>query len=142
MSYEHFHKKNLDRIKVVKPGGSRALIPDYLRPDCHKGVQKGFGNVYGRMVWDQPSPTITGGCTTFSKGRFGHPEANRTISVREAALLQTFPLDYVFDTPYMDYVCDIIGNALPCEFARILSEQCYGEILAQEEKPSRRIAEV
>ena len=83
------------------------------------------------MEWDKPSPTITGGCTTFSKGRFGHPEANRTISVREAALLQTFPKKYKFDTPYIDRVCNIVGNALPCKFAEILSKQCYDAILAQ-----------
>lgn len=130
-------QKNMDRIRVVEPGKNRSHIPEHLRPDCHKGIQKGFGNVYGRMEWDQPSPTITGGCTTFSKGRFGHPEANRTISVREAALLQTFPPGYIFDTPYMDYVCNIIGNALPCEFARVLSEQCYNEILAQADSPKR-----
>ena len=63
-----------------------------------------------RMEWDRPSPTITGGCTTFSKGRFGHPKADRTISVREAALLQTFPLDYRLDTPYMDHVCNMIAT--------------------------------
>ena len=62
------------------------------------------------MIWKQVSPTITGGVTTLSKGRFGHPTRNRTISVREAALLQTFPMDYVFDTPYMEHVCNICGK--------------------------------
>ena len=77
------------------------------------------------MEWDRPSPTITSGCTTLSKGRFGHPEEDRTISVREAGLLQTFPEDYVFDTPYMEHVCSIIGNALPCDFAEVVARQCY-----------------
>ena len=68
--------------------------------------------------------SITGGCTTLSRGRYGHPTENRTISVREAATLQTFPEDYIFDTQYMDKVCNIIGNALPCEFAQQIASQC------------------
>ena len=116
---------NIERIKAAKPGKSRTGIPESLRPDCHKGNYKGFSNVYGRMCWDEPSPTITGGCTTLSKGRFGHPEADRTISVREAALLQSFPKDYIFNTPYMEHVCNIIGNALPPLFARQLAESCF-----------------
>lgn len=95
-------RKNIERIKAAKAGETWTQIPEYLRPACHRDGYIGFTNVYGRMEWDRPSPTITGGCTTFSKGRFGHPEADRTISVREAALLQTFPLDYRLDTPYMD----------------------------------------
>ena len=86
--------------------------------------------MYGRMEWHQPSPTITAGCTTFSKGRFGHPVMNRTISVREAALLQTFPRTYKFDVPYMEHVCNVIGNALPCDFAEALAKQCHDAISA------------
>ena len=117
--------ENLKRIKAARVGKSWPDIPENLRPPCHQGVYRGFTNVYGRMAWDQPAPTITGGCTTFSKGRFGHPLEDRTISVREAALLQTFPADYLFDTPYMDYVCNVIGNALPCDFAEMVSCQCH-----------------
>lgn len=120
--------KNMARIKAAKPGKSRMELPDMLRPECHKGSYKGFSNVYGRMNWDEPAPTITGGCTTLSKGRFGHPEADRTISVREAALLQSFPQDYIFDTPYMEHVCNIIGNALPPLFAKRLAESCFEAI--------------
>lgn len=116
--------ENVERIKAAKAGETWTHTPEHLRPDCHRNGYVGFTNVYGRMEWDRPSPTITGGCTTFSKGRFGHPTADRTISVREAALLQTFPRDYRFDTPYMDYVCSMIGNALPCVFAEALSRQC------------------
>ena len=119
---------NRARIRAAKPGKTWPSIPERLRPDCHQGSYRGFTNVYGRMEWDRPSPTITGGCTTFSKGRFGHPEVDRTISVREAALLQTFPEDYVFDTLYMEHVCNIIGNALPCDFAEAVSRQCYNAL--------------
>ncbi len=129
--------QNAKRIKAAKAGKTWTSIPEELRPKCHKGSYQGFTNVYGRMEWEQPSPTITGGCTTFSKGRFGHPVQNRTISVREAALLQTFPEDYRFDTPYMEYVCNIIGNALPCDFAEVVSRQCQIELVAaRKRKPN------
>lgn len=116
--------RNLERIKAAIAGQTWTKTPEHLRPACHRDGYVGFTNVYGRMQWDHPAPTITGGCTTFSKGRFGHPEADRTISVREAARLQTFPDDYRLDTPYMDYVCNMIGNALPCDFAEAISRKC------------------
>ena len=122
---------NRKRIQAAKAGVTWPAIPESLRPDCHKGDYRGFTNVYGRMSWDSPAPTITAGCTTFSKGRFGHPEADRTISVREAALLQTFPADYRFDVPYMEHVCNIVGNALPCDFAEAVSTRCYEGLLAR-----------
>ncbi len=117
-------KENLLRLKYAKPGKVRAALPKRLRPPCHQHQDKGFNSAYGRMEWNKVSVTITGGCATFSKGRFGHPTQNRTISVREAALIQTFPMNYIFDTPYIDYACNIIGNALPCEFAQVLGEEC------------------
>jgi DNA (cytosine-5)-methyltransferase 1 len=120
---------NIERIKHIRPGGSRYDIPDKLRPNCHKGLNEGFANVYGRMSWESPSPTITGGCTTLSKGRFGHPEENRTISVREAARLQTFHDDYIFETDHMDIVCKIIGNALPVKFSYALSKECHKHLI-------------
>lgn len=112
---------NIERLRHTAPGVSRAKLPVKLRPDCHKEIDQGYSNVYGRMSWGQVPVTITGGCTTLSKGRFGHPSELRTISVREAARIQTFPDDYVFDTPYMEYVCGMIGNALPCDFAEALA---------------------
>lgn len=125
-------EENMRRIRHAKAGRSWRSIPKKLRPECHQDVPLGFQNAYGRMRWCEPSVTITGGCTTLSKGRFGHPQAHRTISVREAALLQTFPPDYEFATPYMDKVCEIIGNALPCDFAEILSHQCARAIREHE----------
>lgn len=115
---------NISRLKHIPTGGNRFFIPDNLRPNCHKGNNSGFSNVYGRMAWDAPSPTITGGCTTLSKGRFGHPEELRTISVREAARLQSFPDSYVFDSEFIDHVCQMIGNALPVKFAEKMSIAC------------------
>ena len=115
--------QNVARLKAIKAGASRTSLPKALRPDCHKN-NSGFSNVYGRMSWDKPSPTITGGCTTLSKGRFGHPSALRTISVREAAALQSFPDDYIFDTEFIDRACIMIGNALPPKFAKIMADVC------------------
>lgn len=121
--------ENERRLRAAKPGKRWwRSIPAALRPSCHKGEYRGFGNVYGRMRWNEVSPTITGGCTTLSKGRFGHPQAHRTISIREASLLQTFPGDYVFNTTHIDQVCNIIGNALPCDFATAVASQCYQHI--------------
>lgn len=129
--------KNIERIKAARAGKTWPHIPEHLRPKCHRDGYKGFTNVYGRMEWDRPSPTITGGCTTFSKGRFGHPADDRTISVREAALLQTFPLDYRLDTPYMEHVCNMIGNALPCDFATALAWRCVEKLQKQtDNKPA------
>ena len=120
--------KNLQRLRASRAGETWQQIPEHLRPTCHRDGYLGFTNVYGRMEWDRPAPTITGGCTTLSKGRFGHPDADRTISVREAALLQTFPHDYRLDTPFMEYVCNMIGNALPCDFAEAISKQCAHQL--------------
>ena len=128
---------NKARLRSIKAGQSRTKIPMELRPPCHKKTEIGFTNVYGRMAWNLPSPTITGGCTTLSKGRFGHPTQLRTISVYEAALLQTFPPDYKFDTLLMDKVCNIIGNALPPLFAEKMAKQCHNAIHEEEIRCSR-----
>lgn len=119
---------NIERFKWSRPGGSWEDIPEDLRAPCHRNGYKGFSNAYGRMVWDEPSGTITAGCTTFSKGRFGHPEKNRTISLREAALLQTFPPDYRFETEVFDRACEIVGNALPPVFAEAVARKVRNEI--------------
>lgn len=127
--------QNQRRLRHATPGSPWKKIPKRYRPDCHQDKEAGFSNVYGRMRWDEASPTITAGCTTLSKGRFGHPEEDRTLSAREAALLQTFPREYVFSSPYMEYVCAMIGNALPCKFAEVLARSCADAI--QQHKPQQ-----
>lgn len=115
---------NKQRLAASTPGGARWDIPDELRPPCHVGSTAGFRNVYGRMVWDRPSPTITGGCTSPSKGRFGHPEDVRTITVREAGLLQDFPDDYLLaPNGRLDRACEMIGNAFPAKLASAAAKQ-------------------
>lgn len=100
-------------------GGSRTDLPVELWIDSHK-THRGHGDTYGRMNWDKPSPTLTCRCLTISNGRFGHPEQNRGISVREAAILQGFPLDYVFPESLGD-AQKCIGNAVPPTMAEIIS---------------------
>ena len=113
-----------ERLKAAEPGRTWLQVDEKVRPTCHRNGYEGFTNVYGRMAWDQASPTITGGCTTPCKGRFGHPDKRRyTISVREAALLQTFPASYRFLTNQMDAVCDLIGNAVPPLYAKLAGEE-------------------
>jgi len=119
---------SIRRFRAVKPGVSRYSLPKELRPKCHRNSNKGFPNVYGRLKWDQVPPTITGGCTTPCKGRFGHPDRLRTISVREAALIQTFPRNYKFDTDFMDTACDLVGNALPYKFAYKAAKTCLSAL--------------
>lgn len=106
------------RLKVAIPGETWLNIRESIRPECHRDGYKGFTNTYGRMSWDQTPVTITGGCTTASKGRFGHPDKRRTtISVLEAAMIQTFPKSYKFCTDFMEVACDMVGNAVPPRFA-------------------------
>jgi DNA (cytosine-5)-methyltransferase 1 len=81
------------------------------------------------MEWGKPSSTITAGCLSPSKGRFGHPDEVRTISLREAALLQTFPSDYRFVGSSIDRVCSVVGNALPCVFAESIAAQVRATIV-------------
>jgi DNA (cytosine-5)-methyltransferase 1 len=107
------------RLKVAIPGKTWLHIDESIRPECHREGYNGFTNTYGRMSWDQTPVTITAGCTTSSKGRFGHPDRRRTtISVLEATLIQTFPRSYKFATDHIGKVCDLVGNAVPPRFAR------------------------
>lgn len=113
-----------DKVKkiislVPRDGGSRSDIPRRFWLECHKRIESGYRDVYGRMAWDDVAPTITGGCHNPSKGRFIHPSEDRAITLREAALLQTFPPKYKFSMQRgKESVALMIGNALPPEFIR------------------------
>jgi len=101
---------------IPKDGGSRSDLPARYQLDCHKRSD-GFSDVYGRLAWDDVAPTITSGCHNPSKGRFLHPGQNRTISLREAAVLQGFPRSYRFDVAHgKESIALMIGNALPPPF--------------------------
>jgi DNA (cytosine-5)-methyltransferase 1 len=112
----------MKRIRATpKNGGSRADVPKFELA-CHKDKKVGFRDVYGRMRWNDYSPTITGGCLNPSKGRFIHPEKNRAITAREAAILQTFPRTYKFPADISKTsIALMIGNALPPKFSHIQS---------------------
>lgn len=112
------------RLQAAYPGKTWLSVDEDIRPECHRDGYKGFTNVYGRMAWDNVAVTMTSGCTSPCKGRFGHPDRRRTtISVREAARLQTFPLSYHFETDHMDAACEMIGNAVPPLFAKLVAKQ-------------------
>jgi DNA (cytosine-5)-methyltransferase 1 len=104
--------------EIPKNGGSRTDLSNKRQLRCHKSFD-GFRDVYGRMAWDDVAPTITSGCINPSKGRFLHPTKNRTITLREAALLQSLPVGYHISLRRGKYAAAaMIGNALPPEFAR------------------------
>lgn len=116
---------NLQRIKKSIPGGTWRDWPEDLIAECHKKQSgKSYPAVYGRMEWDKPAPTMTTLCFGFGNGRFGHPEQNRGISLREAALFQTFPKNYQFtETPSkinFKGVGRMIGNAVPVRLGEII----------------------
>lgn len=111
---------NLLRLKHSKPNGSWKDWPKDLVAPCHRREDtKNYTSAYGRMAWDEPSPTITTGCHGISHGRFGHPEQDRALSLREAALLQSFPADYQFTPPDKQLskgtIARMIGNAVPVD---------------------------
>ena len=111
---------NIERVKATPAdGGDRRDWPKRLRLGCHYHHGVGFSDVYGRMWWDRPAPTLTGRCNSLSNGRFGHPDQARAISLREAAALQTFPDRYVFHGPN-NHVARWIGNAVPVLFGEAL----------------------
>jgi len=117
-----FIPNRTDKIKAMirnipKNGGSRSDLPKQFWLPCHLKNPEGYKDVYGRMSWDKVAPTITGGCTNPSKGRFLHPEQDRSITLREAAALQTFPKDYNFSLDRgREFAALMIGNALPPAF--------------------------
>lgn len=118
---------NLKRIKASKPGGTWLDWPKALRAPCHqRETGASYTSVYARMEWDKPSPTITTQAHSFGTGRFGHPEQNRAISLREAAILQSFPESYQFIQPGKEVTLDslgrLIGNAVPPKLGEAVGE--------------------
>ena len=118
---------NLKRLQATPYGGGWKDWPEELLLECHKKRQgKTYGSVYGRMKWENPSPTMTTQCTSIGSGRFGHPTQNRAISAREAAILQTFPMDYKFfpdeSSTSITKSSRYIGNAVPPRLGEIVAE--------------------
>lgn len=118
--------KNLLRIKFSRPGGTWRDWPEDLVAECHRAESgRTYPGVYGRMEWNKPAPTMTTQCYGFGNGRFGHPEQDRAISLREAAILQSFPRDYAFVPPdgevSFKVLGRLIGNAVPVDLGRAIA---------------------
>ena len=118
---------NLKRIQASKPGGSWRDWPPALLPDCYrKDSGRSYGSVYGRMQWDTLAPTLTTQFYRYGTGRFGHPEQDRALSLREGALLQTFPEHYQFLLPggkaSFSRIGRHIGNAVPPALASAIGK--------------------
>ncbi len=117
---------NLQRLKASREGGFWREWDDTLKLECHrKSSGRTFRSVYGRMRWDEPSPVITTQCLGIGNGRFGHPEQDRAISIREAAILQSFPRTFRFVPPRSPVVGEVlsrqIGNAVPVRLGRVIA---------------------
>ena len=107
---------NLARIKNIKEGQSIANCNGELALKCYD-THKGHADVYGRLKWDEPSVTLTTKCTSLSNGRFGHPEQNRALTPREAACIQSFPMDFEFKGAGVTSWGKQVGNAVPVKLA-------------------------
>ena len=124
---------NMQRIMHTPYGGSWKDWPKELMLECHKSENgSSFGSVYGRMRWEKPAPTMTTQCTGLGNGRFGHPEQNRAITAREAALIQTFPQEYKFfaDEEHVSIVkaSRYIGNAVPPQLGFVIAQSIIRHI--------------
>lgn len=124
---------NLRRIRASRPGGTWRDWDESLIANCHrKDTGETYPSVYGRMEWDAPAPTITTQCFGYGNGRFGHPEQDRAISLREAAILQTFPETYRFlqeGKRLRYYVLGrMIGNAVPVRIGEIVAQSLINHL--------------
>lgn len=126
---------NRARIRASKPGGTWRDWPNHLVADCHQRESgKHSAGVYGRMEWDKPAPTMTTLCNGYGNGRFGHPEQHRGISLREAAIFQSFPETYRFvredQKVVVRTVARLIGNAVPPKLGEAVAKALYAALPA------------
>jgi DNA (cytosine-5)-methyltransferase 1 len=129
-------KLNMKRIRASRPGGTWRDWPVSLQAACHRrSTGATYPSVYGRMTWDDPAPTITTQCFGYGNGRFGHPEQDRAISLREAAMLQTFPRNYAFTPPDAEVRFNrmgrLIGNAVPVRLGEFIGKALVRHVRAQ-----------
>lgn len=126
---DRLSETNLRRLAALSEGQGRDNLPKELLANCHRvdSTVIGYRNVYGRMSWDDVAPTITAKFDSFTRGKFGHPDQMRSISLREGALLQTFPIDFIFIGNKID-IARQIGNAVPPVMAERIGKSildCY-----------------
>lgn len=137
---------NLKRIKASpEDGGDRRVWDSELVLKCHKKINrktgkqyKGHTDVYGRMWWDKPAPTLTCKCISISNGRYGHPAQDRGISLREAARLQSFPDDYKFIGSSKVHLARQVGNAVPVRLGEVFGK--YFLSLHEDQSKSRLVS--
>jgi len=122
----------LKRLRAIPEGGGRTDLPRDLELRCHRD-HNGHYDVYGRMWWDRPAPTLTSGCTNASRGRFTHPKCDRALTLREALILQSFPMRTILKGT-TDQMAGQVGNAIPPRLARRIGL----EVLAIEAGSSSR----
>ena len=133
---------NLKRIRASKAGGTWRDWDKDLVAKCHKKkTGKTYPSVYGRMAWDEPSPTMTTQFFGFGNGRFGHPHQNRAISLREGAILQSFSRNYKFvkknEPVYVKTIGRLIGNAVPVKLGRAIGKSIMRHIQNLEARQER-----
>lgn len=138
---------NLKRIRASKPGGTWRDWPDHLRAKCHRrDTGKTYPSVYGRMEWDAPAPTLTTQFFGFGNGRFGHPEQDRAISLREGAILQGFPESYSFvpkgETIYFRTLGRMIGNAVPVTLGEVIGRSIQRHLGTESRSASSTVVNV
>ena len=135
---------NEQRFRHVPQGGGWPDIPAHLRLDCHQGVdvsKGGWPDVYGRLEWDGQCPTITAGFDSFTRGRYGHPEQHRSLTLREGARLQGFPDDFRFCGTRYDVRVQI-GNAVPPPLGKAVGKaiiKALGKVAAAPTSRARRL---
>jgi DNA (cytosine-5)-methyltransferase 1 len=125
---------NKERISYVPQGSGRKCLPKYLQLPCHK-KKTGWPDVYGRLAWNKPAVTITGGFDNFTRGMFGHPFENRPITPREAALIQGFDANFRFYGNKGE-IRKQIGNAVPPPIGEIIGKSIIQAILLHNQKNS------
>lgn len=143
----HYARKlsdiNLQRIQTSIPGGTWREWPEVLRLPCHKSKSgETYASVYGRMRWDDVGPTITTQFIAYGTGRFGHPEQDRALTLREGAILQSFPADYQFIEDEENFsgqaIAKHIGNAVPPRLGEIIGESILNNIKDWENRKRKR----
>jgi DNA (cytosine-5)-methyltransferase 1 len=130
---------NFARIRASKPGGTWRDWESRLIAKCHKRSSgKTYPSIYGRMSWDEPAPTMTTQFYGFGNGRFGHPDQDRAISLREGALIQSFPRGYKFvpkGAPvYYKSIGRLIGNAVPVNLATAIGKSIVRHVMSYEKR--------
>ena len=129
----HLSEMNIRRIRASVPGGTWRDWPEELRCECHRrDTGRTYTSVYGRMRWDTIGPTMTTQFFCYGTGRYGHPEQDRALTLREGALLQTFPDDYDFLDPDVPFclrdIARHIGNAVPVRLGRVIGESILAHL--------------